>query len=493
MSIQKKRIMRVNNLFSHLQRRHLCLAIITLLFLWVWYLCFPCLLGVDFYGIRQDQWGVGVYLLMQVANLPLTLMEWSLGFRQVPLSHKHFVYFGGCMATLAHAALLWYSLIKMSSTVCRYLRHSWLFAAAVSGMILMAGFLMFAKTTDLFFCATVAWVLSRIVERYVAGKTITLLELCILIIVSAVAVSYRRNGVLIMPLLMWICLSLYIPAKRWRPLKRFVISCVIAVVAAIPLSSSVLVPVLGLTEAHGEEVYLSSDYAQMRMLKGKQIKLNKLDGIWHEDGKRGGRVFMQFYRRYGQSKDMRTLWMAEIKDSPSTFLKVRGINFLQFLTIGCLPDFIREPLQESYPHVYFPGAGDYREIIWGYNNFPHDYNKDKEVHRIGEFHGWGGLLECGLFKNDILFRWPLLAVLLCILYCITFGCLIWLLFLRMRGRPLSIPQRLALWCGLLEFGYLSSFLLFTPTPDYRYHFFCIFTGFLMVGFSALAKVNQSKG
>ena len=120
------------------------------------------------------------------------------------------------------------------------------------------------------------------------------------------------------------------------------------------------------------------------------------------------------------------------------------------------------------------------------------YNERLKIHSISEFRGWRGMLECGLFKNAIFFRWSTLAAVLCFLYCVTFGCLLWLLFQKLRRKPLNRPYQLALWCGLLEFGYLSSFLLFTPTPDYRYHFFCIFTGFLMVGFSALAKANRQQ-
>ena len=482
-----------NDIFKKVQKRHLCIGVVTLLFLWVWFLCFPCLLGVDYYGIRKDQWGVGCYLLMQVANLPLTLTEWSLDFRQIPLTYKHFVYFGGCMATLAHAALLWYSLVSMVSAVCRHVHRPWPFVAAVAGIILTVSFLSFSKTTDLFFCATTAWVLSRVVKKYITGETFTLREVCMMIVFTAVAVSYRRNAVVIMPLLVWICLSLYTPALNWRPLKRLIVSCVVAVVAAFPLSSSLLVPVLDLGEMHGEEVFLSSDYALMRMLKGKPIELSEIDGIWHEDGKDSRRLFMQFYRRSGQSKDIKALWMAEIKDSPSTFLKVRGINFLQFLTIGCLPDFIREPLQEHYPDIYFPGAQDFRTITMGYNNFPCDYEEVKGtlIHTVKEFRGWNGLLECGLFKNNIFFRWSVLAGFLFVLYCVTLGCLIWLLSLRLRRKKLSVTQQLALWCGLLEFCYLSSFLVFTPTPDYRYHFFSILTGFLMIGFCALTNVQIS--
>lgn len=470
-------------MFKKVQKRHLCIGVVTLLFLWVWYLCFPCQLGFDGYSKPVDQWGVGIYLMMQVANLPLTLMEWSLHGRQLSLTARHFIYFGGCMATLAHALLLWYSLVSMVSTVCRHLHRPWLFVAAVVTMILTANCLLFTKVTDLFFCAMVAWLLSRIVKKHIAGGTFTLRELCLMVVVSAITVSYRKNAVIIMPLLVWICLSLYQPALRWRPIKRFVISCVIAVAAAFPLSSSMLVPVLNLTERYGEEVYYSSDYAMMCMLKGKQIELEQIEGTKHDDNRY---LFMQFYRRFGQNKNMKEQWMAEIKDSPSTFLKVRSINFLQFMTIGCLPDFIRKPLQEHYPDIYFPGSDDFIEIVRSFN-FPHDYNKGLKIHRISEYRGWGGLMEKGLFQNRLFFRWSVLASMLFVLYCVTLGCLIWLLSLRLRRKPLSITQRLALWCGLLEFGYLSSFLVFTPTPDYRYHFFSILTGFLMIGFCTLTN------
>ena len=383
--------MKVNNLFSQLQRRHLCIAVITLLFLWVWYLCFPCQMCRDFYGNRMDQWGVGPYLLIQIANLPLTLTEWSITDRQSPITSKCFIYFGGCMATLAHAALLWYSLVSMTSTVCRHLRHPWFFVIAVAGMILTGSFLLFSKTIDLFFCATAAWVLSKIVKKDVIGGTFTLRELCMLIIVSAVAVSYRKNALIIMPLLVWMCLSLYHPARLWRPLKRLIVCCIVAVVAAFPLSSSVLVPVLDLQEMHGEEVFQSSDYALMCMLKGKPIELQQIEGTMHDDGRY---LFMQHYANFGQGDNIRKQWIAEIKDSPSTFLKVRSINFLQFMTIGCMPDFINEALQKRYPEVYFPGTRDYREMVYGFN-FPINYNYAKEIktHSISEFKGWGGILE----------------------------------------------------------------------------------------------------
>jgi hypothetical protein len=132
-----------------------------------------------------------------------------------------------------------------------------------------------------------------------------------------------------------------------------------------------------------------------------------------------------------------------------------------------MPDFVNIPLQKRYPQVYFPGKRDYIEYINGYN-FPFDYNRQYnerlKIHSISEFRGWRGMLECGLFKNAIFFRWSTLAAVLCFLYCVTFGCLLWLLFQKLRRKPLNRPYQLALWCGLLEFGYLSSFLVFTPTP-----------------------------
>lgn len=195
---------------------------------------------------------------------------------------------------------------------------------------------------------------------------------------------------------------------------------------------------------------------------------------------------MQHYIGYGNDENMKEKWLAEIKDSPSTFLSARSINYVQFLTLGCLPDFIRLRLQEKHPNVYFPGRFDFIEINKRFN-FPHDYwenKKDKHPHSIREFKGWGGILECGLFNNHMYFRWASIADILAVLYCVTLVCLVRLFYFRVRRHSLTICQRLAMWCGVLEFCYLLSFLPFTPTPDFRYHFFSIVTGFLMLGFYA---------
>jgi hypothetical protein len=245
-------------------------------------------------------------------------------------------------------------------------------------------------------------------------------------------------------------------------------------------------PILHINDAYGEEVFMSSDYACMRMLKGKSIDLNNINGIKQDDKY----LFMQHYERFGTCNDMKGKWIKEIKQSPLIFIEARTINYLQFISLGCLPTCIIHFINARHPDIYLPNSNDFCTIVDLINNPKQRFElSNHNIHPLSDFGNIRALFKRSLFNYDLYFKWSYHVAIILIAYSISLIFFIYILFLLIKHTPLSFLHKWILFLGELEFGYLLSFLVFTPTPDFRYHFFSITMSFLIISLFICDIVN----
>lgn len=465
--------------------------IITLLFLWIWYLCFPFLPGPDPYGSATNQWGIGAYILFHSIYKPLEyimqskegefLSDFCYSLMDTDLiknGTRTFVYhLGAGIVTLFHSFLLYYCILLMVNPLKTKGKNSASILVCIFLFILTVGFLMFVKNIDLLFCSTSLLSITIVTRKFVLGKKIRTGTFILLLIISTISVSYRKNSILILPILIWMYLKIYHYGHNLKTIHYSFVSIAISLIIAIPISTSLLIPILHIEDSHGEEVFMSSDYACMRMLKGKNIELDNLAGIKQDSVF----LFMQNYERFGTCNDMREKWIKEIKDSPKVFFYVRGINYLQFLTLGCMPEYVINILKTHYPHVYFPNEKDFCTMVDFINNPKQRFEGDKHIHQLSEFGDNFILLKRSLLNYDLYINWLYLSRILLVVYIISILCFIYNLYFRFNNSSIKTTNQLAIWFGLLEFSYLLSFAVFTPTPDYRYHLFSLLMAYLSIG------------
>ena len=465
--------------------------IISLLFLWIWYLCFPFLPGPDPYGSSTNQWGIGAYILMHSIYKPLEyimqsrvgeilsdLCYSSMDYDLIKNGTRTFVYhLGACIATLIHTLLLYYCLLMMVNPTKTKCKYNFSILVCIILFVLTAGFLLYVKNTDLLFCSTTLLLITIVTRKYVMGDKVGNWTFFLLLIISMISVSYRKNSIVILPILIWAFLKTYKHGQNIKTLHRSFFTIAISLIIAVPFSTSLLIPILQIEDSHGEEVFMSSDYACMRLLKGKNIELNDLAGIKQDSMF----LFMQNYERFGTCNDMREKWIKEIKDSPKVFFIVRSINYLQFMTLGCIPDYIKTILETHYPHVYFPNEKDFCTMVDFINNPKQRFEGDKHIHHLCEFGNYSFLFKRSLFNYDLYFNWLYLSRIIVLLYFFSFLCFIYNLIIRFKYSRIEKTKQLAIWFGLLEFSYLLSFAIFTPTPDYRYHLFSLLMAYLSIG------------
>ena len=464
---------------------------VSLLFFWLWYLCFPFLPGPDPYGAPVNQWGIGVYILMRIIYNPLEyIMSSDFGAQISDLCYSYmdpqlvengsrtFVYhLGACIATLLHSFIAYYSLLSIINALRAKYGHIVGFVICILLMIITCGFLFFVKNTDLFFCSTSLLVISICLKHYIEQKRYGTTIFVLLLLLISIAVGYRKNSIILLPLFIWMILALYHRTCQMKPLRFYTSGLILSIIAALPLSTSLLMPVLHMEDTYGEEVFMSSDYACMRLLKDKTIDLDNINGI-----KEGRYVlFMQNYERFGTCNNMKEKWINEIYDSPLIFFEARTINYAQFLSLGCLPSFVVRFLREKHKDIYFPDSDDFCTIVDFINNPRQRFEGYKHIHHISEFGNYKALFKRSLFNYDLFFNWEVYAVIIIIEYILSFICMIILIVRLLYYKCLTHLQKWILWCALLEFGHLTSFLIFTPTPDFRYHFFSIVMGFLVLG------------
>lgn len=491
--IQKKNIMKRNKCVHNHFSRYYPYYIISILFFWIWYLCFPFLPGPDPYGSPTNQWGIGVYLLMQTIYIPLEfIMQSKVGEILSSFSYslmdsqliihgtRTFVYhLGACIVTLIHTSLLFYCLVLMTNpTKTKEGTFISLFVCIVL-FILTSGFLFFVKNTDLLFCSTTLLLITFVTKKQLKGDIIGNRELFLLLIITMISVSYRKNSVIILPILICMYLRLYKSGHRLKTAKCILVSFVISIILAIPFSTSLLTSILQIEDSHGEEVFMSSDYACMRILKGETIDLDNLSGIKQDNMY----LFMQNYERFGTCNDMKQKWISEIKESPKVFIIVKCINYIQFLTLGCIPNNISSILKKHYPHVYFPDAKDFCTMVDFINNPRQRFEGGKHIHQLSDFGKYSYFFKRSLLNYDLYINWSYLSIIIILLYGISFICFVYNMIIKFKNHKLQATKQLAIWFGLLEISYLLSFIFFTPTPDFRYHLFSILMAYLTIGMS----------
>ena len=464
---------------------------VSILLFWLWYLCFPFLPGPDPYGAPVNQWGIGVYILMRIIYNPLEYVmssNWGAQISDFCYSYmdpqlvengsRTFVYhLGACIATLLHSFIVYYSLLSIIGVIRAKYDHTTGFVICLLLMIITCGFLFFVKNSDLFFCSTSLLVISICLKHYINQKQYGTTTFVFLLALITIAAGYRKNSIILLPLFTWMILSLYHRTFQMKPFRSCTLGLILSIIVALPLSTSLLIPVLHLEDTHGEEVFMSSDYACMRLLEHKTIDLDSINSI-----KEGRYVlFMQNYERFGTCNNMKEKWIDEIYNSPLVFIEARAINYAQFLSLGCLPSFVVRFLREKHPDIYFPDSNDFCTIVDFINNPRQRFEGFKHIHHISEFGNYKALFKRSLFNYDLFFNWSVYAVTIIIVYILSFICMIIVMVRLLCYKGQTHLQKWILWCALLEFGHLSSFLIFTPTPDYRYHFFSIVMGFLVLG------------
>ncbi len=490
MLIQKRIIMSQNNKLS----KYLFHIGVTVLFLWIWYLCFPFLPGPDPYGASTNQWGISVFFLFSSIYAPLEwMMQSDIGSRLSDLCYsimdpqlivngsRTFVYhLGACIVTLFHSFLFYYSILSIINTIQSSYRNNKLSIIFIILLLPVVSFLIFVKNTDLFFCSCSLFIISLAFKYYTNKKLFNTSTFILLLIFLSFTIGFRRNAVILMPIFIYMFLKLYNKTKSIQPRKSYALSILISVFLALPFSSPLLMPIFNISNSHGEEVFMSSDYACMRLLEKKNINLDSINGFKQDDKY----LFMQYYERFGFSENMKKVWLNEIKNTPSLFFKVRVINYIQFLSLGCLPDFVIDHLHANYPYVYFPNSNDFCTIVDFINNPRQRFEGSKHIHPLSDFGNQLALFKRSLFNYDLYYNWSIIATTIQIFYILSLICMSYhITFYLIKRRKITSMQKWILWCGLLEIGHLMSFLVFTPTPDFRYHFFSITMAFFVISLS----------
>ena len=314
-----------------------------------WLLSYPIIPPCDTYFEGDNQWGILIteevtfirwmvdLILNHVLHLNVPMLEVVyhfpfMMFHNVLLFVRAYLIFKGLKQCKRPYVLPLFSFVVFFFIVTWMLWHS---------------------TNDLAFISVTFLFIALVINTKMRKKNIRFLQFMLFLVLAAICISYRKNAILILPALVYPVASIYNPLANRHMLIKVFVSTMIPVLISLPLTTNIMLTPLGLKDSQGAKVFMASDIVCMRMIQGRDY--GEFTPISHPQNN-----FIQTgYVPYQDIDDVKKAWINTIANDPSTFVKTRFINYIQFLTIACLPSSFAQYLRNKYNIVIYDASNYY--------------------------------------------------------------------------------------------------------------------------------------
>ncbi len=417
------------------------------------------------------------------------LDDWRSPFMnfKIGILHTIFELYLNKFISLSNFIGVSYSLIFVASCalILHTLRSSWSAVLAFFIFLFMSDYFhegMRAVRADYVFFAQISLIFA-IVFYSLVNKIRSKLLVAFLLLLLLDTITWRQQGVLLIPFLVFYILRIYptrqIIAAKLRVLWTFIIT------AALVGGDYILkYEILQARKLHPQSVMMLSDVRNASVLSGSSLGMESINMLPKLDGRIGdvpNVIAQSFYFVPAKTcnevsslsiehplvyQQIKKAWLRAITEQPKAFATGRVISCLQFLFWGRVPDSVDHFLKRSYPHM-----------ITDYVDFSSNKHGLIEVSLLPQSSSWRIF---GLPVRDIEFHLKIVDSMMWCVRLIAYG---WLLlapfFLWMKiseSQSTSVCAARLSW--FISLVYLVSYLPFTPTADSRFVILSLFFSYL---------------